>query len=181
MLAAMPRSLFGPDGVRGVAGEKLTADLALALGRAATTLAAARAPRGLIIRDPRESGEMLEAALAAGVAAAGGEAALGGIAPTPAAPLAIARDGYDLAAVISASHNPWHDNGIKFFGPDGDKLSDAAEEAIERELEAEAQAGAAGDPSDDAAPIGRVRVVPRMLDDYLAALRARFSDLDLSG
>ena len=71
---------------------------------------------------------------------------------------------------ISASHNPYHDNGIKFFGPDGDKLSDAAEEAIERELGAEPDAGA---------PIGRVRVVGRMLDDYVAALRARFSDLDL--
>src|SRR4051794_10330769 len=63
MLAAMPRSLFGTDGVRGLAGEKLTADLALALGRAATDLSAARAPRVLIIRDPRESGEMLASAL----------------------------------------------------------------------------------------------------------------------
>lgn len=83
----------------------------------------------LIIRDTRESGEMLEAALAAGVSAAGGTAWLGGVAPTPAAPPAIGR--YDLAAVISASHNPYSDNGIKFFGPDADKLSDAAEEAIE--------------------------------------------------
>src|SRR5262249_2725154 len=99
MLPAMSRSLFGTDGVRGVAGDKLTAGPALALGRAATSLSAARSPRVLIIRDPRESGEMLEAALAAGVAAAGGEASLGGIAPTPAAPLAIARDGYDLAVV----------------------------------------------------------------------------------
>src|SRR3954469_23801166 len=77
MLAAMARSLFGTDGVRGLAGEKLTADLALALGRAATNLSPARAPRVLIIRDPRESGETLAAALAAGVAAAGGEAAGG--------------------------------------------------------------------------------------------------------
>src|SRR3954452_4070505 len=136
MLAAMARSLFGTDGVRGLAGEKLTADLALALGRAATHLSAARAPRVLIIRDPRESGEMLASALAAGVAAAGGEASLGGVVPTPAALLAILRDGYDLAAVVSASHNPFHFNGIKFFGPDGDKLSDATEEAIERALAA---------------------------------------------
>jgi phosphoglucosamine mutase len=135
----------------------------------------------LIIRDTRESGEMLEAALAAGVAAAGGEASLGGVVPTPAAALAVLRDGYDLAVVISASHNPYQDNGIKFFGPDGDKLSDAAEEAIERELETEIAAGdpAAADPA--AAPIGRVRVVGRMLDDYVGALRSRFGDLDLTG
>ena len=168
----MARTLFGTDGVRGVAGEKITVDLARSLGRAATHLSPARAPRVLIIRDTRESGEMLEAALAAGVAAAGGEASLGGVVPTPAAALAVLREGYDLAVVVSASHNPYHDNGIKFFGPDGDKLSDAAEEAIERELAAE---------PDAAAPIGRVRVAGRMLDDYVAALSARFSDLDLTG
>ncbi len=79
----------------------------------------------LIIRDTRESGEMLEAAVAAGVAAAGGEALLGGILPTPGAPLLIARHGFDLGVVLSASHNPYRDNGIKFFGGDGYKLSDA--------------------------------------------------------
>ena len=168
----MARTLFGTDGVRGVAGEKITVDLARSLGRAAAHLSPARAPRVLIIRDTRESGEMLEAALAAGVAAAGGEASLGGVVPTPAAALAVLREGYDLAVVISASHNPYQDNGIKFFGPDGDKLSDAAEEAIERELAAE---------PDAAAPIGRVRVAGRMLDDYVAALSGRFSDLDLTG
>jgi len=168
----MARTLFGTDGVRGVAGEKLTADLALALGRAATILSPARAPRVLIVRDPRQSGEMLETALAAGVAAAGGEASLGGVVPTPGAPLAIARDGYDLAAVISASHNPFRDNGIKFFGPDGDKLSDATEAAIERELADGARTGG---------PIGRVRRVAGVLDDYLAALRSRFGGLDLAG
>jgi phosphoglucosamine mutase len=176
MLPAMARTLFGTDGVRGVAGEKITVDLARSLGRAATHLSPARAPRVLIIRDTRESGELLEAALAAGVVAAGGEASLGGVVPTPAAALAVLREGYDLAVVISASHNPYRDNGIKFFGPDGDKLSDGAEEAIERELAGEA---AAAGPA--AAPIGRVRVVGRMLDDYVGALRARFGDLDLTG
>ncbi|MFL5890461.1 MAG: phosphoglucosamine mutase [Solirubrobacteraceae bacterium] len=170
----MARTLFGTDGVRGVAGEKLTADLALALGRAATTLSPARAPRVLIVRDTRESGEMLEAALAAGVSAAGGEAVLGGVAPTPAAAIAVAHGGYDLAAVISASHNPFHDNGIKFFGPSGDKLTDEAEEAIERELEAPTVAS--GAPA-----IGRVRRAGDTLDDYLSALRARFGRLDLTG
>jgi phosphoglucosamine mutase len=173
MLAAMARSLFGTDGVRGLAGEKLTADLALALGRAATHLSSARAPRVLIIRDPRESGEMLASALAAGVAAAGGEVSLGGVVPTPAAPLQILRDGYDLGVVVSASHNPFHDNGIKFFGPDGDKLSDATEEAIEAAL--------ASPETGTPAAFGRIRSVDGALDDYLAALRARFGGLDLAG
>ena len=135
----MARELFGTDGVRGAAGVKLTAELALRLGRAATEQAAERAsgearPRVLVIRDTRESGEMLESALAAGISAAGGDAFLGGVLPTPAAPLLIAQYGFDLAAVVSASHNPYADNGIKFFGGDGFKLADAAEEAIEDRL-----------------------------------------------
>ncbi len=85
----------------------------------------------LVIRDTRESGEMLEAALAAGITSAGGDVLLGGVLPTPAAPLLLGRYGFDLAAVISASHNPFADNGIKFFGSDGFKLSDADEAAIE--------------------------------------------------
>src|SRR5439155_12643625 len=130
------RKLFGTDGVRGLAGEVVTAELALALARAAT----ARVSRGgrarvLVIRDTRESGEMLEAAVAAGIAAAGGEALLGGVLPTPAAPLLLGAYGFDMAAVLSASHNPYEDNGIKFFGPDGFKLSDEAEHEIEEALD----------------------------------------------
>ena len=115
------RKLFGTDGVRGVAGEFLSAELALALARAATSRVQTegRPARVLIIRDTRESGEMLEAAVAAGVAAAGGEALLAGILPTPGAPLLIHRHGFDLGVVLSASHNPYRDNGIKFFGGDG--------------------------------------------------------------
>src|SRR5665811_98652 len=116
--------LFGTDGVRGVAGVLLSAELALALGKAAAGHAHARRPRVLIVRDTRESGEMLQAALAAGVSAAGGEALLGGVLPTPAAPLLLSRYGLDLAVVISASHNPYQDNGVKFFAADGFKLSD---------------------------------------------------------
>src|SRR5437773_8334874 len=101
----MARKLFGTDGVRGVAGELLTPELALALGRAATTEVAGEHPRVLVIRDTRESGEMLESAIAAGVAAAGGEVLLGGVLPTPAAPLLIGRYRFDLAVVLSASHN----------------------------------------------------------------------------
>jgi phosphoglucosamine mutase len=166
----LTRTLFGTDGVRGVAGEFLTAELSLALARAATARAGAGAPRVLVIRDTRESGEMIEAAVAAGVAAAGGEALLGGVLPTPGAPLLVGRYGFDLGVVISASHNPYRDNGIKFFGGDGFKLSDAAEAEIERALE---------DPVPGA--IGRVRTLHGALEDYLRALHERFAGLDLSG
>jgi phosphoglucosamine mutase len=172
------RRLFGTDGVRGVAGEHLTADLALGLGRAATATAreaGADRPRVLVIRDTRESGEMLEAALAAGIAAAGGEVLLGGVLPTPAAPLLIRRHGFDLAAVISASHNPYRDNGIKFFAGDGYKLSDAAELDVERRLEDHRFHGAGS------AQIGRIRDFHGTDEDYLRALHERFAALDLSG
>jgi phosphoglucosamine mutase len=167
----LARQLFGTDGVRGVAGEFLTAELSLALARAATQRAEAAAPRVLVIRDTRESGEMLEAAVAAGVAAAGGEALLGGVLPTPGAPLLIGRYAFDLGVVISASHNPYRDNGIKFFGADGFKLSDATELEIERALES---------PNGTRA-IGRVRTLHGALEDYLRALHERFAGLDLSG
>jgi phosphoglucosamine mutase len=171
---AATRRLFGTDGVRGVAGEFLTAELALALARAATARVGAddRArPRVLVIRDTRESGEMLEAAVAAGIAAAGGEALLGGVLPTPGAPLLIGRYGFDLAAVLSASHNPYEDNGIKFFGGDGFKLSDATEAEIEGMLEA---------PMPPTKP-GRVQRFHGALEDYLRALHERFQGLDLTG
>ena len=127
----MGRRLFGTDGVRGLAGVDLTAQLALALGRAAVLHGEQRAPRALVIRDTRESGEMLEAALAAGIASAGGEVALGGVLPTPAAPLLVRRHLFDLGVVISASPNPYTDNGIKFFGAGGFKLTDETEREIE--------------------------------------------------
>src|SRR5919199_1556321 len=101
----MGRRLFGTDGVRGVAGEFLSAELATRLGRAAAELSPSDFPQVLIVRDTRESGEMLEAALASGVAAAGGHALLGGVLPTPGAPLLVRRYGFDIAAVVSASHN----------------------------------------------------------------------------
>jgi phosphoglucosamine mutase len=167
------RKLFGTDGVRGVAGEFLTAELTLALARAATGRLDTAAPRVLVVRDTRESGEMLEAATAAGVAAAGGEALLGGVLPTPGAPLLIERYGFDLGVVISASHNPYRDNGIKFFGGDGFKLSDAAELEIEAAL--------AGTKASGAFVPGRVRDFHGALEDYLRALHERFAALDLSG
>src|SRR5262249_35740371 len=131
----MARKLFGTDGVRGRAGHFLTAELALKLARAAVARMEAEHPQVLIVRDTRESGEMLESAIAAGVTAAGGDALLAGVLPTPAAPLLIRRHGLQLAAVISASHNPYEDNGIKLFAADGFKLDDDTEHAIEGELD----------------------------------------------
>src|SRR3954451_15081067 len=168
----MNRTLFGTDGVRGVAGEFLTADLALSLGRAATEASSEEAPQVLIVRDTRESGEMLEAALAAGIAAAGGHALIGGVLPTPGAALLVRRFGLDLACVVSASHNPYQDNGIKFFGPDGMKLADVAEADIESAVVA--GEGAAATP-------GRVRELHGAGGDYLRELESRFQSLDLSG
>jgi phosphoglucosamine mutase len=168
--------LFGTDGVRGAAGEFLTAELALALGRAATATAwdtASAPPQVLIVRDTRESGEMLESALASGVAAAGGHALLGGVLPTPGAALLTRRHGFDLAAVVSASHNPYADNGIKFFGPDGMKVSD--------EREARIEALVAGEEKEAGRPIGRIRALHGTGGDYLRELELRFGDLDLSG
>jgi phosphoglucosamine mutase len=152
----------------------VTAELALQLARAAAARVhrPGKPARALIIRDTRESGEMLEAAVAAGIAAAGGEALLGGILPTPGAPLLVQRHGFDLGVVISASHNPYRDNGIKFFGADGYKLSDATEAEIEAALDLP--------PAIPEHP-GKVTTLHGALEDYLRALHARFADLDLSG
>lgn len=168
----MTRQLFGTDGVRGIAGEFLSAELALSLARAATTLSPAERPQVLIIRDTRESGEMLESAVAAGVSEAGGDALLGGVLPTPAAPLLIGRYSFDLGVVISASHNPYRDNGIKFFAGDGYKLSDETELEIERFLE---------QPVRPPAAIGRVRQLRGACEDYLRELQTRFKGLELNG
>jgi phosphoglucosamine mutase len=162
-------ALFGTDGVRGVAGDFLTADLALRLGRAAAAISSSDAPQVLIVRDTRESGEMLEAALAAGIAAGGGHALLGGVLPTPGASVLVRRYGFDLAAVVSASHNPYEDNGIKFFGSEGTKIDDEQEAEIERLLD---QPGGR---------IGRVRELHGAAGDYVRELELRFRELDLSG
>jgi phosphoglucosamine mutase len=169
----MARRLFGTDGVRGVAGEFLTAEVAMRLGRAATELSEAETPQVLIVRDTRESGEMLETALAGGVTAAGGHALLGGVLPTPGAALLLRRYGFDLAIVVSASHNPYPDNGIKFFGPDGTKLDDAQEERIE----ALVQEGG----EDASRSAGQVRELHGAGDDYVRELELRFRELSLAG
>jgi phosphoglucosamine mutase len=126
----MARRYFGTDGVRGVVGDGLTADLVERLGRAATLWSGAR--RVFVGRDTRASGVELEEALARGIASAGGTAVLGGVLPTPAVALA----GLDLGAVISASHNPPEYNGVKLFDARGGKLGDDAEAEIEALLDA---------------------------------------------
>jgi phosphoglucosamine mutase len=164
------RTLFGTDGVRGRVGEVLDPELATALGRAAAAETGVDAPQVVIVRDTRESGPMLEHALAAGIAAGGGDAYIAGVLPTPAASILVRRHGLDLAAVVSASHNPWHDNGIKFFGPAGTKLEGEAEARIEQRIET----------GTEASRIGRIRALEGALEDYLRELSSTFA-LDLSG
>jgi phosphoglucosamine mutase len=143
----------------------------MSIGRAAATAITSDRPQVLIIRDTRESGPMLEAALAAGVAAAGGDALLGGVLPTPAGAILARRHGLDLAAVVSASHNPYGDNGIKFFSGEGHKLDDETEARVEALLDQPPVAGTG---------FGRVRELNGGLEDYLRALEEAFP-LDLNG
>ena len=156
--------LFGTDGVRGEANTELTPELAYYLGRAATLYFGAHSdarPRILIGRDTRISGEMFEAALTSGICSAGGVALLAGVVPTPAVAYLAREHRMQAGIVISASHNPFPDNGIKFFGGDGYKLPDAVEdelEALVRRLQT----------NDDAArPTGKAIGVVEYRDDLL--------------
>lgn len=121
--------LFGTDGIRGIAGSDLTAELATEVGRAVASLGSR--PSIVIGRDTRVSGLMLEEALAAGLTSMGADVLTAGVLPTPGVAFLVVDQRADAGAVISASHNPPEYNGIKFFGPDGRKLSDVQEEAIE--------------------------------------------------
>ena len=129
--------LFGTDGVRGVANADLTPELAFAIGRAGAAVIARDAARaGAIVvgRDTRLSGTMLEAAIVAGITSTGRDVVRVGVLPTPGVAYLTARTNAAAGVMISASHNPVGDNGIKFFGPDGFKLSDATEDEIEAHL-----------------------------------------------
>jgi phosphoglucosamine mutase len=134
------RRLFGTDGVRGLAnGELLTPELAVALSASAARVLAerdrSRRPVAVVGRDPRASGEMLEAAVVAGLTSAGADAVRVGVLPTPAVAYLVASLGADFGVMISASHNPMPDNGIKLFAAGGHKLPDALESAIEEGLD----------------------------------------------
>jgi len=156
--------LFGTDGVRGVANTDLTAELALALGSAAARrLGTSGGKRRVAVvgRDPRASGEMLEAAVIAGITSEGVDVLRAGVLPTPAVAYLTGAYGAEFGVMISASHNPMPDNGIKIFGPGGHKLDDDAEDRIEELLSAgpgERPVGAA---------IGRVVDADDALDRYL--------------
>ncbi|MEO1293378.1 MAG: phosphoglucosamine mutase, partial [Pseudomonadota bacterium] len=149
----MARSIFGTDGVRGTANtHPMTAELALRLGAAVGRYFRTGDHRHRVVigKDTRRSGYMIETALTAGLTSVGVDALLLGPVPTPAVGMLTRSMRADLGVMISASHNPYQDNGIKFFGPDGYKLSDKAEEEIERLLDA----GPELVPSED---IGRAR------------------------
>ncbi len=158
----MARRYFGTDGVRGIVGQDLTVELVERLGKAATLWSG----RGRVFvgRDTRGSGRELEEAFARGVVAAGGNAVLAGVLPTPA----VALLALDLGAVVSASHNPPEYNGIKLFDGKGRKLTDAGEEEIEALLDAPAAGGGVIDRVDVAA------------DSYVEHVVERFGS-DLSG
>ena len=158
----MARRYFGTDGVRGVVGQDLTAELVERLGRAATIWSG----RGRIFvgRDTRSSGPELEAALARGIASAGGGAVVAGVLPTPAVALLT----LDLGCVITASHNPPEYNGVKFFDRDGQKLTDMQEEEIEALLDSPGSGG------------GEIEEVGVATDSYLDHVVDRFGS-DLSG
>jgi phosphoglucosamine mutase len=171
--------LFGTDGVRGLANRDLTAELALDLSVAAAhVLADAGAfaghrPTAVVGRDPRVSGEFLEAAVVAGLASAGIDVLLVGVAPTPAIAFLTGSTGADIGVMLSASHNPMPDNGIKFFSRGGNKLDDDIEDAIENRL---------NEPWDrpTGAAVGRVVHAAHLVEDYIKHLMTS-TNTDLSG
>jgi phosphoglucosamine mutase len=175
--------LFGTDGVRGVAGDELTVSLALNLSvAAAAVLGRVEAGHGeaghgarpvaVVGRDPRASGEFLEAAVVAGLASAGVDVLRLGVIPTPGVAYLTGALNASFGVVISASHNPAADNGIKFFGPGGVKLPDATEDAIEaRTVEAQAQTQAAAQvqPTHGFGRVSDARAVHELYLDHLLA------------
>ncbi|MFP5019848.1 phosphoglucosamine mutase [Pseudonocardia phyllosphaerae] len=163
----MPR-LFGTDGVRGLAnGELLTPEFAVGVcASAARTLSTGtdRRPVAVVGRDPRASGEMLEAAVVAGLTSAGADAIRVGVLPTPGVAHLVAQTGADLGVMISASHNPMPDNGIKLFTAGGQKLPDDVEDEIERAFTGPPA------PRPTGAAIGRVWDAPDATSVYVGHL-----------
>ncbi|MGP6157029.1 MAG: phosphoglucosamine mutase [Vulcanimicrobiaceae bacterium] len=167
--------LFGTDGVRGVANLDLTPELAFRIGRAGATVLARQTSleRPIVIgRDTRLSGTMLEAALVAGITSVGRDTLSVGVIPTPGVACITARIEAAAGVMISASHNPIEDNGIKFFGADGFKLRDEQEREIERVLEDE---GAMPRPTHE--HVGVARTAHGLVDRYFTALLDAGGDL----
>jgi phosphoglucosamine mutase len=163
--------LFGTDGVRGKANVDLTAELAVDLSVAAAHVLAdlgafaGHRPRAVVGRDPRASGEFLEAAVVAGLASAGVDVVRVGVLPTPAVAFLTQTRGADLGVMLSASHNPMPDNGIKFFARGGVKLADDLEDAVESRLRETWQRPTGAD-------VGRVTDDPSATEEYLDHLLA---------
>jgi phosphoglucosamine mutase len=178
--------LFGTDGVRGLAnGDVITGDFALGLAQAAATVlsqgrhaerrrAEGRRPRAVIARDPRISGEFISAAVAAGLASSGIDVLDAGVIPTPAAAFLVADIDADFGVVVSASHNPAPDNGIKFFAYGGTKLPDDVEDRIEAAL-------ASPDLLPTGADVGRIRRFADAEDRYLLHLLGTLGGQRLDG
>jgi len=166
--------LFGTDGVRGVANRDLTPELAISLARAVAARLLSPGERVIIGRDTRESGPMLEGALAAGFAASGADVLLAGIIPTPAISFLIKDEHAALGAVISASHNPPTDNGIKFFDRTGMKLTVEQERAIEEAFDRRPLSGAR---------VGRITPLAAAATRYAAFLTGTIEseEVDLTG
>ncbi|WP_460682854.1 phosphoglucosamine mutase [Nesterenkonia populi] len=172
--------LFGTDGVRGVANGLLTADLALRLSQSAAVVLGgdqiSRGPRpvAVVARDPRVSGEFLSAAVQAGIASVGVDVYDAGVLPTPAAAFLVADIDADFGVMISASHNPAADNGIKFLAAGGHKLDDRAEDAIEAQM-------AQQPPTPTGADVGRVQRFADAEDRYVVHLLASLGGVSLQG
>lgn len=161
--------LFGTDGVRGVANTELTGEMAFSLGRAGAyvlTKETKHAPRILVGMDTRISGDMLEAALVAGICSVGAHAVVVGVVPTPAIAYLVRKYRLDAGVMISASHNPVEYNGIKFFNREGYKLSDALEDEIESIILSHPEIL----PSPTGAGLGTRTVAEDALDDYIEFL-----------
>lgn len=169
--------LFGTDGVRGEANTELRPELAYQMGRAATIYFGKHSegkPQILIGRDTRISGEMLEAALVAGILSAGGNAILAGVVPTPAVAYLARKLHAAAGVVISASHNPFQDNGIKFFGGDGYKLPDKVEDDIERLVRLPENERIFSQPV--GAEVGHIERRQNLLEDYISFVMSTTSE-----
>jgi phosphoglucosamine mutase len=175
--SAAPTVRFGTDGVRGRANVDLTPEVALGLGRALVTVLhdeGEKRPSILVGRDPRWSGDMLEAAMIAGITSAGGDAVSVGVVPTPGVAFLTAHSTAAAGVMLSASHNPVGDNGIKLFGPDGFKLSDDEEQRVVDTF------SVGGGRRPESTRIGRRLTDPAAVARYIEHL-ARSVDVDLVG
>ena len=166
----MSRRYFGTDGIRGRVGAvPMTVDFALRLASSAAQVLAPNGGTVLIGKDTRVSGYMFESALEAGFVAAGVDVLLTGPLPTPAIAYLTRKLGTDFGVVISASHNPYYDNGIKFFGSDGEKLSDELEESIEKGLDQTPT-------TRESKGLGRAQKLTSARSDYMSFLRSTIPD-----